>query len=49
MSNNLSDRFENWAVEIIRLSSKLSKTFVGRHISGQLIRSATSAGANYEL
>ena len=48
MGNNLSDRFEDWAVEIIRLSSKLSKTFVGRHISGQLIRSATSAGANYE-
>jgi TIGR02436 family protein len=48
MGNHLSERFEDWAVEIIKLSSKLSKTFVGRHICGQLIRSATSAGANYE-
>ena len=46
--DNLSDRFEDWAVEIIKLSAKLSKTFVGRHIGGQLVRSATSAGANYE-
>jgi four helix bundle protein len=48
MGNNLSDRFEDWAVEIIKLSAKLSKTFVGRHVGGQLVRSATSAGANYE-
>jgi len=48
MGNNLSERFEDWAIEIIRLLEKLSKTFAGRHICGQLIRSATSAGANYE-
>jgi four helix bundle protein len=48
MKNNLSDRFELWAVEVIRLISKLSKTYVGRHMGGQLFRAATSAGANYE-
>jgi four helix bundle protein len=48
MKNDLSDRFENWAVEVIKLTAKLSKTYVGRHIGGQLFRAATSAGANYE-
>ena len=48
MGNNLSDRFEDWAVEVIKLAPKLSRSFAGRHIGGQLIRSATSAGANYE-
>lgn len=48
LQNNLSDRFEDSAVEIIRLVAKLQRTFVGRHIAGQLMGSSTSAGANYE-
>ena len=48
MKNNLSDRLEDFAVEVIKLAGKLQRTFVGRHIAGQLVRSATSAGANYE-
>ena len=45
---NLSERLENFAVEIIRIGQILGKTFVGRKLSGQLISASTSAGANYE-
>ena len=48
LQNNLSDRLQNFAVEIIKIVQALGKTFVGRKISGQLIDSLTSAGANYE-
>lgn len=46
--NDLSARLLNFTAEIIKLVVWLNKTAVGRHISGQLTRSATSAGANYE-
>jgi four helix bundle protein len=46
--NVLSERLINFAVEAIRISEKVQKSFSGRQIAGQLIRSATSAGANYE-
>lgn len=46
--NNLSERFLIFAVEIIKLGKPLNKSFEGRHIYGQLFRSATSSGANYE-
>ncbi len=48
MQNELSDRLEDFAVEIIRLVPKFQRNLVGRHIAGQLLRSCTSAGANYE-
>jgi len=48
LTNNLSDRLLNFAANVMKLVSSLSKTFSGRHVSGQLFRSATSAGANYE-
>jgi len=48
MRNDLSDRLLEFAANIIRLATQLSKTPVGRHISGQLTRAGTSAGANYE-
>jgi four helix bundle protein len=38
----------DFAVGIIRLADKISKSSVGRHIAGQVTRSATSAGANYQ-
>jgi len=47
-SDELAERFLNLAAEIIKLFSLLSKTYVGRHVGGQLVRAATSAGANYE-
>jgi len=46
--NDLSERFLEFAANIIKLVVRLSKTTVGRHIGGQLTRSGTSAGANYE-
>jgi len=46
--NDLSGRSLDFAAEIIKLALRLNKTGVGRHIGGQLTRSGTSAGANYE-
>jgi four helix bundle protein len=48
MPSNLSERFEEFAAEVIKGIARIQKNFAGRHIAGQLIRSATSAGANYE-
>jgi four helix bundle protein len=48
MINDLSDRLENFAVEIIKVVLKFRGNFVIRHIVGQLLSSSTSAGANYE-
>lgn len=46
--NKLPERLLDFAAEVIRLAIKLNKTTVDRHISNQLTRSSTSAGANYE-
>jgi four helix bundle protein len=46
--NVISERLLEFAANMIKLTTKLEKSFTGRHIAGQLIRSATSAGANYE-
>jgi four helix bundle protein len=46
--NDLSDRLLNFAVEVVKLTTCLNKTMVGRHMGKQLMRSGTSAGANYE-
>ncbi|MFA4839190.1 MAG: four helix bundle protein [Candidatus Neomarinimicrobiota bacterium] len=45
--DELAEMLLNFAVKIVKVVDQLSQTFVGRHISGQLFRSATSAGANY--
>ena len=45
---DLSERLLNFGANIIRLTAKLNRTQVGRHIRIQLIRSSTSSGANYE-
>jgi len=36
------------AVEVIKIVDALPDTLAGRHIAGQLLRSRTSSGANYE-
>lgn len=46
--DNLSERLLNFAVKIIKLAGRLSRTAIGRYIGGQLMRAGTSAGANYE-
>jgi four helix bundle protein len=43
----LKNRTKSVALEIINLCNSLPKTDVGRIISKQIIRSATSIGANY--
>ena len=47
-SDDMSDRFMFFVVNIIKLEKQLCKTFSGRHIYGQLFRAGTSSGANYE-
>lgn len=46
--DNISERLLDFAAHIIKLVLKLEKTATGRMVGGQLTRSATSAGANYE-
>jgi len=45
---DLSERLMDFAAAIIKLVVRLNKTPVGRHIGNQLMRAATSTGANYE-
>ena len=47
-ANELSERFLDFGVIIIKLCNKLNKTIVEREISKQLFRAGTSIGANYE-
>jgi four helix bundle protein len=48
MREKLIERFLKFAVEIYKLEKNLCKTYSGRHIYGQLFRSGTSSGANYD-
>jgi four helix bundle protein len=45
---NLSDRLLEFAANTILLCEKLNRSAAQRHIAGQLVRSATSSGANYQ-
>ena len=45
---DLGDRLLEFGAQIVRLVESLSTTIVGRRIADQLLRSATSVGANYE-
>ncbi|MBI5196724.1 MAG: four helix bundle protein [Nitrospirae bacterium] len=47
-SNQLTERLLDFTVRIIKLVNSLPKTNVGRHIAGQILRSGTSPGSNYE-
>jgi len=44
----LEERLLDYSRRVIKLVDALLKTLVGRRIADQLLRSATSAGANYE-
>lgn len=46
--DELFERFLDFAARIIKLVNALPKSLAGRHVAGQLLRSGTSAGANYE-
>ncbi len=47
-AEDLSERLVDYGAEIVKLTAMLSKTFAGRQLAAQLLRSGTSAGANYE-
>ena len=46
--DDIAERLLDFAARIIKLAGELPSSFAGKHICGQLIRSGTSAGANYE-
>jgi four helix bundle protein len=45
---DLADRLLEYGARIIKLVESLPNTVVGRRVADQLLRSGTSAGANYE-
>ena len=46
-AENLEDRLIDFAVRIIKLTSRLPRTPAGKHIAGQVLRSGTSPAPNY--
>jgi len=46
-SDQLEERLVNFAARIIRLAGRLARTFQGRHIANQILRSGTSGAPNY--
>ncbi len=47
-AQDLCERLVDFAVRILALVNKLPRNDVGSHIGKQLLRCATSSGANYE-
>ena|SRR4030042_3289398 len=45
--SELEERLIDFAVDIIKLAATLPKTFAGKHLSEQIIRSGTSSALNY--
>ena len=45
---DLGERLLEYGARIVRLVESLPNTLVGRRVGDQLLRSGTSAGANYE-
>ena len=46
--DDLANRLLDFTVRIIKLVNAIPKNIAGRHIAGQLMRSGTSPGSNYE-
>lgn len=46
--DDLAERLLGFAIHIIKLVGVLPNTVTGKHIGGQIIRSGTSPGSNYE-
>jgi four helix bundle protein len=45
---DLSDRLLDFAVNVVALAPRLQRSATGRFMVGQLVRSASSAGANFQ-
>jgi len=48
LKNPLPERLLTFAANVVKLTDKLVSTPSSKHIANQLMRCATSAGANYE-
>ena len=50
VGNDIAERLLHFAIDVMRIVAPLPKTKdpAARHVASQLIRSATSGGANYE-
>ncbi len=46
-ADELEERLVDFAVRIVKLSSRLPRTPAGKHIAGQILRSGTSPAPNY--
>src|SRR4249919_2158299 len=46
-ADELEQRLINFAVRIIKLTTRLPKTPAGKHVAGQVLRSGTSPAPNY--
>jgi four helix bundle protein len=46
-ADELEERLIDFAVRIIKLTSRLPRTPAGKHIAGQILRSGTSPAPNY--
>jgi four helix bundle protein len=46
--DDIATRLVAVAVGVVKIVGALPDTLVGRHVAGQLLRSGTSPGANYE-
>jgi four helix bundle protein len=46
--NDLGERLLEYGARLIKVVESLPNTLVGRRVADQLLRSGTSAGANYE-
>lgn len=46
--DELAERLLDFSVRIIQLVETFPKTATGKHVKGQLLRSGTAPGANYE-
>jgi four helix bundle protein len=45
---NLSERLLDFAVSVVALAPRLQRSATGKFVVGQLVRSASSAGANFQ-
>jgi len=46
--DDIAERLLDFSARIVKLANALPKSTVGMHVCGQIVRSGTSAGANYE-
>lgn len=44
---DLGDRLLSFAIDVVRFSRRLERTATSRYLANQLMRAATSTGANY--